>query len=108
MTVRLYIMEWRTYHGIRAQGRKLSQEQLGERIECSGATISRLERGKTDYYGKILAAVAEALDCEVPDLFRRPPRDESELEFRRRIDRLTPPGWRQIEHILAAIDKEAA
>ena len=73
MAARLYIREWRIYHGLRTQGRTLSQEQLSARVGRSGATISRLERGLTDCSGKLLSALAEALGCEEPDLFRPPP-----------------------------------
>ncbi|MCH9052628.1 MAG: helix-turn-helix transcriptional regulator [Proteobacteria bacterium] len=107
MAARLYITEWRIYHGVRTEGRRLSQERLGERVGRSGATISRLERGRTDYSGKLLAALAEALGCEEPDLFRRPPNDDAELEFRRRIERMTPPDRRRAERILAALEDEA-
>ena len=107
MARQLYIREWREYHGLRASGRKLSQARLGERVELSGAQISRLERGVSDYSGKVLRAIADALNCEDTDLYHPPPEDETELQFRRRVAQMNPPAMRRAERILAALDEEA-
>jgi transcriptional regulator with XRE-family HTH domain len=61
-----YIKAWRKY-------RDLTQEQLAERLETSGATISRVENGKSPYDQGLLEALAEALQCEPADLLARPP-----------------------------------
>ena len=108
MSKRLYIREWREYHGLRVQGRKLSQVRLAERVDLSGAQISRLERGVSDYSGKVLRAIAEALDCDETDLFHPPPQDDTELQFRRRVAQMNPPAMRRAERILAALDEAAS
>lgn len=62
---RAYLREWRKFRG-------LTQEELAARIGTTGASISRYENGTRPYPGGFLAAVAEALDCQEGDLFRRP------------------------------------
>lgn len=68
---RLYIAEWREKAG-------LSQERLAERVGTSKASISRWETGERDPTAKVLAAIAYALDKEVPDLFRDPKRPSAD------------------------------
>lgn len=71
---RIYLQEWREFRG-------LTQEQLGERLEppVANMTVSRWERAARGGSGQVaqmnsgvLAAVAEALDCEPQDLYRHP------------------------------------
>jgi transcriptional regulator with XRE-family HTH domain len=63
---RTHIKAWRKY-------RNLTQEQLAERLETTGATISRVETGKTPYDQGMIEALADALQCEPADLLARPP-----------------------------------
>lgn len=73
---RIYMAEWRDYRG-------LTQKQLGARFDppVADMTISRWERAaaagrrlpNTAFMSTdVLAAVAEALDCEPQDLYRHP------------------------------------
>lgn len=58
---RHYVREWRQY-------RRLTQEQLAERIGKTHGAISQLERGLVDYTQGMLEALAYALSCEPGDL----------------------------------------
>ena len=49
--------------------KRLSQEQLAERVGVNPATISRLERGSTTPSIETLAKIADALRVELHDLF---------------------------------------
>lgn len=60
-----YIQEWR-------EDRKLTQEQLANRIESTKASISRWETGERDPTMKVLAAIAYALKIDIGDIFRHP------------------------------------
>jgi transcriptional regulator with XRE-family HTH domain len=55
------IREWRHL-------RRLSQEELAERVGSTGQTIGRYESGQRQVTLKCLARLAEALDCEPADL----------------------------------------
>ena len=55
-----------------------SQARLAEKVNLSTETISRLETGATMPSLVRLAAIAQALDVELPDLFRRGGGDEQE------------------------------
>lgn len=65
---RLFLKEWRTHRGLR-------QAQLAERSGVSQGLISQLENNATDYSGKTLEALAEALQCDAADLIMRNPTD---------------------------------
>lgn len=72
---RIYLAEWREERG-------LSQKSLGERFDpiVTDMTVSRWEAGARGERGAhsaqlssdVIAALAEALDCEVEDLYRHP------------------------------------
>lgn len=64
----LHLRAWRKH-------RNLTQEQLAERSGISQGMISQLEKNATDYSGETLAALADALGCEPPDLIVRDPTD---------------------------------
>ncbi len=68
---KLYIAEWRELRG-------LTQEQLADRIDATKATISRYETGARVVGGKVLPALAHALNLEVPDLYRHPDRPSAD------------------------------
>jgi len=63
---KVFFREWRKF-------RRLTQKAVAERIEMSGANLSRLETGKQSYTQANLEALAFALDCEPHDLIGRPP-----------------------------------
>jgi len=64
----------------RREDRKLSQEQLANRIGTTKGVISRWENNKRDITLGALGAIAEALGCTVEDLFRDPAQpDANEL-----------------------------
>lgn len=72
---RLYIAEWR-------ENRGLSQETLANRLETSGVTISRWETKKRQPDLNALAAIAEAMDIDVFDLWRHPDQPSADALLR--------------------------
>lgn len=62
---RIFLAEWR-------ENRGLTQEQLANRLETSGMTISRWELGKVLMNTDAMQAVAEALGIEPEDLWHHP------------------------------------
>lgn len=63
-----FIKEWREY-------RNLTQDQLGERLETSGGSISRIESGTQPYTQDTLEALADALQTDAASLLMRNPND---------------------------------
>jgi transcriptional regulator with XRE-family HTH domain len=63
--LKLYLAEWRDRRG-------MSQEMLAERMGTTKASISRWENGDRDVTGKVIAAMAAALNLEPVQLFRHP------------------------------------
>ncbi len=61
-----YIREWRLFSD-------MTLEQLGDRINLTHATLSRIERGKTAYTQQVLERLAEVLSCQPADLICRDP-----------------------------------
>jgi len=70
---RIYLREWRHY-------RRMTLEQLAERVDGSIASLSRVETGQRDYTGRLLEACADALGCEPHDLIGRDPNEPSRLD----------------------------
>lgn len=68
---RLYIAERRIKAG-------LTQEQLATRIDSTKASISRWETGERDPQSKVLAAIADALDIQISQLFIDPLRPSAD------------------------------
>lgn len=62
---RLFLREWLVHRGLTA-------EQLAGRLETSKSVISKLENENQRYNQDWLEAIAFALNCDVPDLFRHP------------------------------------
>lgn len=62
---RTYLAEWREY-------RRLTQQQLGDRLGVTDVTVSRWETGRTLLNTNVLAAFAEALNIEPQDVYRHP------------------------------------
>lgn len=61
-----FIHAWRKY-------RRLTQEQLAERIDMTSGAISQLENGIINYTQPTLEAIADALGCQPGDLLSRMP-----------------------------------
>ena len=89
--VRLYIAEWRKHRD------DMSQEQLANRIGSTKSSISRWETGERDITLGALGAMAEALQCEVPDLYRDPARPSADALLRGSSEALRQQAFRLIE-----------
>ena len=63
-----YIRQWRKH-------RRLTLEQLSERVGMSAGNLSNIETGKTGYGQDTLEALADALQCGPADLLMRNPTD---------------------------------
>ena len=63
-----FLKAWRRFRGY-------SQEQLAEMIGTTHVTVGRIERGEQPWNQHYLAAAAEALNCDIPDLLIRDPLD---------------------------------
>jgi len=61
-----FIRQWREW-------REISVEALGEAIEMSGATVSRIENGKQPYIQPVIEKIADVLGVEVATLLTTPP-----------------------------------
>jgi transcriptional regulator with XRE-family HTH domain len=99
-----HIKDWRNY-------RHLTQEQLGGRVGCSKSHISQIENGKGQFSQPLLYSLAEALSCDVGDLFSPPPmpdQPESEFEwYKRKLERLKEHERGRVLRILkAALDDD--
>lgn len=64
---RTFIREWRDYRGY-------TQEQLGDMIGVSHATIGRVENGKKPYDQQLLELLADALTTDPASLLVRNPK----------------------------------
>lgn len=62
---RVFLAEWLEYRG-------LSAEKLAGRLDTGKSVVSKLMNGRQRYNQDWLEAIAYALDCEVPDLYRPP------------------------------------
>lgn len=62
---RVYLREWLEYRGLTA-------EQLAGRLDTSKSVVSKLMTGRQRYNQDWLEAIAYALDCDVPELYRSP------------------------------------
>tara|TARA_Y100000310_G_scaffold182419_1_gene182519 strand:+ start:1327 stop:1755 length:429 start_codon:yes stop_codon:yes gene_type:complete len=89
--------------------RNLTQERLAERVTLSVASISRLENGKQPYTQPVLEELANALDCEAPDLIARKPGEPND-EVQRLLERMDSVQKKQAVQILQTFtgDEEAA
>jgi len=65
---RTYLREWRKF-------RKLTQEQLAEKLGVNRSWISMIETGEKQYTQEFLEGAAIALNCEPADLLVRDPQD---------------------------------
>lgn len=62
---RIFAREW-------IDSTRLDDKVIAERMECSAATLSKLLNGKMQWTEGYLAALAHAVDTEVPNLYRHP------------------------------------
>jgi len=67
---RHFIRQWRNY-------RRLTLEQLAERVGVTHGALSQLERGLVNYTQPMLESLAFALQCEPADLIMRDPESET-------------------------------
>lgn len=67
-----------------------TQEELGQRANLAGATISRIETGKLTKSLQRLQRIAEALDVSVIDLFELSEADQLRTEMFRLLAKLEP------------------
>lgn len=67
-----FIKQWREY-------RKLTQDQLADRLGTSKASISRIESGAQAYTQDFLEACAEALTTDPASLIMRNPTDDESV-----------------------------
>ncbi len=58
-------------------GQKLSQESLAVDANIDRTYVSRLERGLENPTVAVLERIARALDAQITDLFRVPPKGEA-------------------------------
>lgn len=92
-----YFREWRKFRGF-------TLEKLAERIGVTAGAISQLERGETSYTQPMLEALADALNCEPPDLLMQNPLEpESPLSM---INRLKPAQRKKIMKYIKRIADE--
>ena|ERR1700685_571176 len=87
----LFIAEWREKRD------KMSQEQLANRIGSTKSSISRWESGERDITLGALGAIAEALGCEVADLYRHPDRPSADALLKDLDDATRRQAFRLIE-----------
>lgn len=107
---RTYIKQWRDH-------RKLTQEQLAERVSFylaerglakgyTYATIGRLERGLVRYTQPIMEAIADALRTDVASLLMRDPTDPDAIWTL--WERAKPAQRAEIAEIAEVVLKRAA
>lgn len=99
---RIYLQEWREHRG-------LTQDQLGARLSpiVAGMTVSRWERAARGGIGSVaqmnagvLAAVAEALNIEPPDLYRHPDQPSADEMLRGSSKDVQAQAFRVIEALV--------
>lgn len=93
---RHFIRQWRKF-------RKLTQEQLAERIGISPSYISKIEKGAKRYDQPFLEAAAQVLRCEPADLIIRDPTDPEGIWSV--WDTLTIPERRQVVEIAKTLKR---
>lgn len=96
---RPFIREWRKF-------RRLTQRQLGDRIDQGESSISQIESGKQGISETTLAALAYAFGCEVGDLYRDPTKPDYQLW--RIISDMRPEQQARALRLIKALADEAA
>lgn len=95
---RLFFKDWRKFRG-------LSQERLAERLDYDRSTVSRIERGTVSYTPQFLDGLSVALNCDVADLFTRPP-DGNEAEIHDLLRVLNDEKKKQAVRVLKALAED--
>jgi transcriptional regulator with XRE-family HTH domain len=95
---RTFIKEWRKV-------RRLTQQQLADRLDMSKASFSRIEAGKQAYTQDFLEALAEELNTDPASLIMRDPTKEDALWSI--WDQAKPGERRQILDIAKVLMKRA-
>lgn len=93
---RLFIREW-------MEKVPIDNERLAERMDCSPGTVSKLLNGHMKMTTEWLAAFADALNVEVPQLFHDPNRPTMDELLRK----VPPDEERRILVVVDAMVKEA-
>lgn len=89
-----FIREWMKHRG-------LNQARIAERLEVETGTVSKLLNGKLRLSDIWLVGFAEALNVDVPDLFRDPNRPtQNEL-----LEGLSEEDTRKVISIIEAFKK---
>lgn len=97
-----FVREWRKF-------RRLTQEQLAERIEQTSGAISQLENGLVNYTQPTLEAIAHALNCEPGDLLSRDPFKEGDVvDLVALLRQKDPETVRAILQGLPSVDDKAS
>lgn len=96
--VKLFIAEWREFRD------HMTQEQLAARVGTTKSSISRWESGERDITLGALGAIADALRCEVPDLYRDPNRPSADALLRGLTDTVKKQAFRLIEALKTGTD----
>lgn len=92
-----FIREWRKY-------RRLTQEQLAERIDQTSGAISQLENGLINYTQPTLEALAVALSCEPGDLLSRDPAiDDAVYELQKILRMASGPDQEKALRVLREV-----
>ena len=88
--IRLFLAEWRNH-------RQMTQAQLAGRVGTTVPSISRWENADRDITMGALGAIAEALACDVVDLYRDPDRPSADALLRGMDDVTRRQAFRLIE-----------
>jgi transcriptional regulator with XRE-family HTH domain len=88
----------------RREDKHLSQEQLANRVGTTKGSISRWENNERDITLGALGAIAEALGCEVEDLFRDPSQPTADALLRGMDDNTKRQALRLIEALKTGTD----
>jgi len=88
--------------------RRLTQQQLADRVDMSASSISQIESGEQGFSDVTLRSLAHALDCQPGDLLSRDPFVEAaESEFEIYVKQLDAEKRRRALMILkAALDDD--
>jgi transcriptional regulator with XRE-family HTH domain len=95
---KIFISYWRDH-------RKLSQQQLANRIGTTKGSISRWENEERDLTLGVLGAIAEALNVDVMDLYRDPAQPSADALLRNVDDTTRRQAFRLIEALKTGTDK---
>lgn len=96
LAVPTYLRQWRKF-------RKLTQEQLAERVGLTAPSVSQLETGKQGFTDQSLAQYASALKCTPAELLSFDPRRaDSFWPLLQAAEKLEGGSRRQAHRVIAA------